>query len=134
MSRFTPNTSGACARSVEAVVSAYEGDAERCREEAMGALAIFERGGSVAVRVWPLVTLGFVEVSGGDYQAALTALGPLIAAAPAMGYGEPTAAPFAPDAAEARAIRPQCPHLDGFNGNVRATAAGAAPAPSRSGR
>jgi DNA-binding CsgD family transcriptional regulator len=91
----------AIARSVEAVVSAYEGDAERCREEAMGALAIFERGGSVAVRVWPLVTLGFVEVSGGDYQAALTALGPLIAAAPAMGYGEPTAAPFAPDAAEA---------------------------------
>lgn len=91
----------AIARSVEAVVSAYEGDAERCREEAMGALAIFERGGSVAVRVWPLVTLGFVEVSGGHYQAALEALGPLIAAAPAMGYGEPTAAPFAPDAAEA---------------------------------
>ena len=91
----------AIARSVDAVVSAYEGDAERCREEAMGALAIFERGGSVAVRVWPLVTLGFVEVSGGDYPAALKALGPLIAAAPAMGYGEPTAAPFAPDAAEA---------------------------------
>ena len=91
----------AIARSVEAVVAAYEGDAERCREAANGALAIFERGGSLAVRVWPLVTLGFVEVSGGDYPAALRALGPLIAAAPAMGYGEPTAAPFAPDAAEA---------------------------------
>ena len=91
----------AIARSVDAVASAYEGDADRCREAAMGALAIFERGGSAAVRVWPLVTLGFVEVSGSDYQAALKALGPLITAAPAMGYGEPTAAPFAPDAAEA---------------------------------
>jgi hypothetical protein len=59
------------------------------------------RGGTLAVQVWPLVTLGFVEVSGGDYPAALRALEPLIAAAPAMGYGEPTAAPFAPDAAEA---------------------------------
>lgn len=91
----------AIARSVEAVVAAYEGDADRCREAATRALSIFERGGSLAVRVWPLVTLGFVEVSGADYPAALQALGPLIAAAPAMGYGEPTAAPFAPDAAEA---------------------------------
>lgn len=91
----------AIAHSVEAVVAAYEGDADRCREEAEAALTIFERGGSAAVRVWPLVTLGFVEVSGGDYQAALRALGPLVTAAPAMGYGEPAAAPFAPDAAEA---------------------------------
>ncbi len=91
----------AIARSVDAVVAAYEGDADRCREQAEGALSIFERGGSLAVRVWPLVTLGFVEVSGGDYEAALGALGPLTAAAPAMGYGEPTAAPFGPDAAEA---------------------------------
>jgi DNA-binding CsgD family transcriptional regulator len=83
------------------VVAAHEGDAERCREAANGALATFERGGTLAVQVWPLVTLGFVEVSGGDYPAALRALEPLIAAAPAMGYGEPTAAPFAPDAAEA---------------------------------
>jgi DNA-binding CsgD family transcriptional regulator len=85
----------------EAAVAAYAGEPERCRAAATQALAIFERGGSLAVRVWPLVTLGFVEVSVGDHTAALRALGPLIAAAPAMGYGEPTAAPFAPDAAEA---------------------------------
>ena len=91
----------AIAQTVEAVVAAYEGDADRCRKAATSALSIFERGGSMAVRVWPLVALGFVEVSSGDYPAALRALGPLIAAVPAMGYGEPTAAPFAPDAAEA---------------------------------
>jgi DNA-binding CsgD family transcriptional regulator len=40
-------------------------------------------------------------VSLGDYRAAAATLGPLAAAAAAMGYSEPTAAPFAPDAAEA---------------------------------
>jgi DNA-binding CsgD family transcriptional regulator len=48
-----------------------------------------------------MVTLGFLDVSLGDYGAAAATLGPLAAAAAAMGYGEPTAAPFAPDAAEA---------------------------------
>ena len=85
----------------ESAVAAYAGEPVRCRRSATEALAIFERGGSLAVRVWPLVTLGFVEVSRGDFPAALQVLGPLIEAAPAMGYGEPTAAPFAPDAAEA---------------------------------
>jgi DNA-binding CsgD family transcriptional regulator len=91
----------AIALCAEAAVAAYAGETDRCRRAATQALAIFERGGSLAVRVWPLVTLGFVEVSSGDHAAALRALGPLIAAAPAMGYGEPAAAPFAPDAAEA---------------------------------
>jgi DNA-binding CsgD family transcriptional regulator len=48
-----------------------------------------------------MVTLGFLDVSLGDYAAAAATLGPLSAAATAMGYGEPTAAPFAPDAVEA---------------------------------
>jgi len=47
------------------------------------------------------VTLGFLEISVGDCEAAAATLGPLAAAAAAMGYGEPTAAPFAPDAVEA---------------------------------
>jgi hypothetical protein len=47
------------------------------------------------------VTLGFLEVSLADYPAAAATLGPLASAAAAMGYGEPTAAPFAPDAVEA---------------------------------
>ena len=47
------------------------------------------------------MTLGFLEVSCGDYQAAALTLEPLAGAAAAMGYGEPTAAPFAADAAEA---------------------------------
>ncbi len=85
----------------ESAVAAHAGEPVRCRRAAKEALAIFERGGSLAVRVWPLVTLGFLEVSLSDFPAALQVLGPLIEAAPAMGYGEPTAAPFAPDAAEA---------------------------------
>lgn len=84
-----------------AQVAAYAGDAETARESALAALALFERGGSMAVRVWPLVTLGFLAVSLERYDEAVELLGPLVQAAAAMGYGEPSAAPFAPDAAEA---------------------------------
>ncbi len=91
----------AIALSTQANVAAYAGLADETRRAATQALAIFQRGGCLAVTVWPMVTLGFLEVSIGNYQAAIDVLGPLAAAASAMGYGEPTAAPFAPDAAEA---------------------------------
>ncbi|RYV49673.1 ATP-binding protein [Pengzhenrongella frigida] len=85
----------------QGTVAAYAGDPAPARRAARGALDIFERGSSLAVTVWPIVTLGFVDVSLGEYEAAVTTLGPLAAAAAVMGYGEPTAAPFAPDAVEA---------------------------------
>jgi DNA-binding CsgD family transcriptional regulator len=91
----------AIALATQANVAAYAGQADETRRAAREALAIFERGSCLAVTVWPTVTLGLLEVSLGDYQAAAATLGPLAAAAAAMGYGEPTAAPFAPDAAEA---------------------------------
>jgi DNA-binding CsgD family transcriptional regulator len=91
----------AIALATQANVAAYAGQPDETRRAAREALAIFERGSCLAVTVWPTVTLGFLEVSLGDYQAAAATLGPLAAAAAAMGYGEPTAAPFAPDAAEA---------------------------------
>lgn len=93
----------AIALAVQACVAAYAGQADEARQAALEAIAIFERGSCVAVAVWPVVTLGFLDVSLGDYQAAAQTLGPLAAAAVAMGYGEPTAAPFAPDTVEALA-------------------------------
>jgi DNA-binding CsgD family transcriptional regulator len=91
----------AIALAIAASVAAYAGQPDEARRAAHEALAIFERGSCLAVTVWPAVTLGFLEVSLADYQAAAAILGPFAAAAAAMGYGEPTAAPFAADAAEA---------------------------------
>ncbi len=91
----------AIALATQANVAAYTGQVDEARGAAREALAIFSRGSCLAVTVWPAVTLGFLEVSCGDYQAAAVTLGPLAGAAAAMGYGEPTAAPFAADAAEA---------------------------------
>lgn len=91
----------AIALSTRANVAAYAGQPEQARQAALRALEIFQRGSCLAVTVWPMVTLGFLEVSLGNYQAAVATLGPLARAAMDMGYGEPTAAPFAPDTIEA---------------------------------
>jgi len=91
----------AVALSTQANVAAYAGQVDEARQAARQALEIFERGSCLAVTVWPMVTLGFLDVSLADYEAAAATLGPLAAAATAMGYGEPTAAPFAPDTVEA---------------------------------
>ena len=91
----------AIALATQANVAAYAGQPDETRRTAREALAIFQRGSCLAVTVWPAVTLGFLEVSLADYPAAAAMLGPLASAAASMGYGEPTAAPFAPDAVEA---------------------------------
>jgi ATP/maltotriose-dependent transcriptional regulator MalT len=91
----------AIALATQANVAAYTGQPDQTRRAALEALEIFQRGSCLAVTVWPAVTLGFLEVSLADYPAAAATLGPLASAAAAMGYGEPTAAPFAPDAVEA---------------------------------
>jgi ATP/maltotriose-dependent transcriptional regulator MalT len=91
----------AIALSTEANVAAYAGQPEQARQSALRALEIFHKGSCLAATVWPMVTLGFLEVSLGDHEAAIATLGPLAQATVAMGYGEPTAAPFAPDAIEA---------------------------------
>lgn len=93
-----PSAVAMCTR---ATVAAHTGDVADARRCALAALEIFQRGSALAVTVWPVITLGFLEVSLGNYEAAAATLGPLAAAAAGMGYGEPTAAPFAPDAIEA---------------------------------
>ncbi len=91
----------AIAQFTRSMVAAYAGDVAAARRAAAESVLIFERGSCLAPTVWPLVTLGFVELSVGDHEAAVRVLGPLVTATLAMGYGEPVAAPFAPDAAEA---------------------------------
>jgi DNA-binding CsgD family transcriptional regulator len=91
----------AVALSTRANVAAYAGDVDEARRSARAALEIFHRGSCLAATVWPMVTLGFLEVSLGDHEAAAAVLGPFVADAADMGYGEPTAAPFAADAVEA---------------------------------
>ncbi|WP_162606541.1 helix-turn-helix transcriptional regulator [Jiangella asiatica] len=89
------------ALATQAVVAAYAGDVDEGRSGAQEALVIFKRGSCLAAMVWPTVTLGLVELSRGDHAAAAEILAPMVAGARTMGYGEPTAAPYAADAAEA---------------------------------
>ena len=91
----------ATALAAQAHVAAYTGQPDQAREASRAALEIFQRGSCLAVTVWPLITIGFLEISLADYPAAIAAIGPLADAASAMGYQEPMAAPFAADAAEA---------------------------------
>jgi DNA-binding CsgD family transcriptional regulator len=62
----------------------------------------YQRCGWRTLEVWPIATLGFLEVSLGAYEAALTTLGPLLRRDQSVpGIGELVASGFVPDAAEA---------------------------------
>jgi ATP/maltotriose-dependent transcriptional regulator MalT len=68
------------ALSMRAALAAYAGRVDDARSDARDALAVGLRCGSPILMAWPLTTLGFVEVSVGDHQAALDILQPLLAA------------------------------------------------------
>ncbi|MEJ2860289.1 helix-turn-helix transcriptional regulator [Actinomycetospora flava] len=91
----------AIAASVTATAAAYAGRLDEARAQARRAIALLAEGSAVAATVWPMITLGFAELSAGDLEAAAAVLGPMAAATREMGYGEPLAAPFVPDAVEA---------------------------------
>jgi DNA-binding CsgD family transcriptional regulator len=88
---------------LRALVAAYIGREDEARRDADEALRICKRCDSPQlVTVWPIAALGFLEVSRGDYQAAIDNLEPLlggITAAP--NATEIFVAGFVPDAAEA---------------------------------
>lgn len=88
---------------IRAAVAAHTGDEYAARRDAEAALAALARCDFPAtVTVWPTTTLGFLEVSLGNYQAALDILEPLLAAVRhAPRATEIFVAPFLPDAAEA---------------------------------
>jgi DNA-binding CsgD family transcriptional regulator len=85
------------------LLAVYVGHEHDARRDATEALAICQRCDSPQlVTVWPITALGFLEVSLGNYQAAIAALEPLlpeIMAAPEA--TEIFVAGFVPDAAEA---------------------------------
>jgi ATP/maltotriose-dependent transcriptional regulator MalT len=85
-----------------AVLAAYAGREGETRRDVSEALAASARCGSRRLGEWPRTMLGFLEVSLGNYRAAVETLEPLLArlnAAP--GETEIITASFVPDASEA---------------------------------
>jgi len=66
------------ALTVRAAVAAYAGDEQSVRRDVAEALAASERCGSRRLGEWPVTMLGFLEVSLGNYEAALTTVAPLL--------------------------------------------------------
>src|SRR5262249_47444393 len=65
------------AHASRAVLAAYAGRVDETRSNVRDALATAQ-GGDYFATAWPATTLGFLEVSLGNYKAALTALRPLL--------------------------------------------------------
>jgi len=90
------------ALTMRATIAAYAGDEQRARDQAAAALAASQRCGAQLLAQWPIVSLGFLDVSLRDYAGALHALAPLLSdfnAGP--GGTEISVASFLPDAVEA---------------------------------
>ncbi len=85
-----------------ALLAAYLGRVDEARTAVDDARAANHRCGSDRLGEWPTTALGFLEVSLGDYEAALHALSPLLARVEMMPDAtEIIAASFIPDAVEA---------------------------------
>ncbi|AQA06368.1 hypothetical protein BVC93_13105 [Mycobacterium sp. MS1601] len=96
------NVSLFIALTTRAAVRAYAGREVDARADLTEALAANARSGFAAMREWPTTVLGFLEVSLGNYRAALTTLAPLIARVTANPEAtEMSTAAFIPDAVEA---------------------------------
>jgi len=90
------------ALTVRSTVGAYAGRADQVRRDTADAMAASQRCDSHRLAEWPISNLGFVEVSLGNYEAALRTLAPLISNLDRMPRStEIIAASFIPDAVEA---------------------------------
>jgi DNA-binding CsgD family transcriptional regulator len=92
------------ARAGGAACAAYTGRVDRARRDISEALAASERCATrnFMLWVWVVTTAGFLEVSLGNYDAAVTALEPLLSTVEAAPRGtEVFLASFVPDAVEA---------------------------------
>jgi DNA-binding NarL/FixJ family response regulator len=89
------------AMTIRAALAAYAGREDQARRDTSEALAASQRCGANLLVVWTITTLGFLEVSLGNYDAALRTLAPLLSnldTAPRA--TEIPAASFVPDAVE----------------------------------
>jgi ATP/maltotriose-dependent transcriptional regulator MalT len=90
------------ALTIRAGVAAYAGRVDDARADATHAFAAGKRSHSETLAEWPIMILGFLDVSLGNYPAALTTLGPLLSKLDAAPNGtEIITASFVPDAVEA---------------------------------
>jgi len=89
------------AHTCRAVLATYAGRVDEARANVRDALATAQ-GGDYFAMAWPTTTLGFLEVSLGNYDAALTTLRPLLSKFEASPRGiEIISASCVPDAVEA---------------------------------
>jgi ATP/maltotriose-dependent transcriptional regulator MalT len=87
---------------LQSVVAAYTGDADRARADGARAVVVGQRCGSTRLAELPVMAIGFLEVSLGQYETALTTLAPLVALLEAVPDDtEIATAWFVPEAAEA---------------------------------
>jgi len=89
------------AHTARALVAAYTGRERDARANAHAAIEGANRCGSTRLADLPVMTLGFLDVSLGNYAEALTALQPLIARFSTLPGTEIVIAAFIPDAVEA---------------------------------
>jgi len=89
------------ALTVRAAVNAYTGQEHEARANAKAAMAISRECGVPRLAEWPTMTLGFLEVSLGNYPQALTTLEPMLDAFGSLPGSEIMTASFIPDAVEA---------------------------------
>ena len=90
------------ALTVRAAVAAYAGDEQTVRRDVTEAMAASERCGSRRLGEWPVTMLGFLDVSLGNYEAAIGTLAPLMGMLEAVPDStEVINASYVPDAAEA---------------------------------
>ncbi len=90
------------ALTVRAMLAAYAGREQDARRDINEAVEPIQRCGSKLLMAWTATTLGFLEVSLGNYLAAITTLQPLLGRLDAASNAvEIFVAPFLPDAVEA---------------------------------
>lgn len=90
------------ALTVRATVCAYAGHEDEVRRDVNEAVAAGQRSNSQRLAEWPVTTLGFLETSLGNYEAALDTLRPLLRVLEARPDStEIIGASFVPDAVEA---------------------------------
>jgi DNA-binding CsgD family transcriptional regulator len=93
-----------CALIARALSAVFAGDIDAGRRDSADALAAALRSGAVNLAQWPLMTTGYIEVTLGRYDAALTALEPLLNRLAAVPRSiEIISAWFLPDAVESMA-------------------------------
>lgn len=86
---------------VRAAANSYLGRIEDARADARAALDGAQRCNSLRMTEWPMMTLGFIEVSLGNYAEALTVMAPLIATFDTIPGTEIMSKAYIPEAVEA---------------------------------